>query len=110
MQRSGRHFVINLRGHDISQGLDWEPPSLSPHFLLTAGTDKLFSIFSIRDFALVALVKNKIESNRVKYDHEKDFFHLNLSTLFTGLYNIIANTNNNSITLTMLFSYNFTKV
>ena len=24
----------NFRGHDISQGLDWEPPSLSPHFLL----------------------------------------------------------------------------
>ena len=24
----------NFRGHDISQGLDREPPSLSPHFLL----------------------------------------------------------------------------
>ena len=24
----------NFRGHDISQRLDWEPPSLSPHFLL----------------------------------------------------------------------------
>ena len=23
-----------FRGHDISQGLDWKPPSLSPHFLL----------------------------------------------------------------------------
>ena len=27
----------NFRGHDISQGLDREPPSLSPHFLLAAG-------------------------------------------------------------------------
>ena len=25
----------NFRGHDISQGLDREPLSLSPHFLLT---------------------------------------------------------------------------
>ena len=24
----------NFRGHDISQGLDREPPYLSPHFLL----------------------------------------------------------------------------
>ena len=27
----------NFRGHDISQGLDREPLSLSPHFLLIAG-------------------------------------------------------------------------
>ena len=52
MQRSGRHFVIN------------------------PCTTKLISIFSIRDFALVALFKNKIECKRVKYDHEKDFFYL----------------------------------
>ena len=26
--------INNVRGHDISQGLDREPPSLSPHFLL----------------------------------------------------------------------------
>ena len=25
----------NFRGHDISQGLDRGPPSLSPHFLLS---------------------------------------------------------------------------
>ena len=78
MQRSGCHFLINPCGHDISQGLDREPPSLSPHFLLTARTTKLISIFSIRDFALVALFKNKIESKRVKYDHEKDFFLLKI--------------------------------
>ena len=29
----------NFRGHDISQGLDWEPPSLSPHFLLLVPID-----------------------------------------------------------------------
>ena len=28
----------NFRGHDISQGLDREPPSLSPHFLLVNTT------------------------------------------------------------------------
>ena len=28
----------NFRGHDIFQGLDREPPSLSPHFLLVIFT------------------------------------------------------------------------
>ena len=37
----------NFRGHDISQGLDREPPSLSPHFLLFKNnTDK--NIFSLK--------------------------------------------------------------
>ena len=45
------------------------------HFVNNCIT-KLFSIFSIRDSALVALFEKK--SKRVKYDHEKRFFYLNL--------------------------------
>ena len=41
----------NFRGHDISQGLDREPPSLSPHFLLAPSARCLFGtncwIFSL---------------------------------------------------------------
>ena len=33
----------NFRGHDISQGLDREPPSLSPHFLLVKVTMKTYA-------------------------------------------------------------------
>ena len=34
LEQDFRSSKNNFRGHDISQGLDREPPSLPPHFLL----------------------------------------------------------------------------
>ena len=47
----------NLRGHDISQGLDREPPSLSPHFHLlksqTFSKDQIYRELIYEDDAIV---------------------------------------------------------
>ena len=40
--RCFRQSKNNFSGIDISQGLDWEPPSLSPHFLLVWTVDCYF--------------------------------------------------------------------
>ena len=37
----------NFRGHDISQGLDREPPSLSLHFLLLSANAEELTVFQI---------------------------------------------------------------
>ena len=39
----------NFRGHDISQGLDREPPSLSLHFLLLSANAEELTVFQIEN-------------------------------------------------------------
>ena len=40
LNKDFRSSKNNFRGHDISQGLDRVPPSLSPHFLLLGRNSK----------------------------------------------------------------------
>ena len=58
----------NFRGHDISQGLDREPPSLSPHFLLDWLNDNgKFSKAMISCKTMRKIFYGKFESSQKQY-------------------------------------------